>query len=48
MANIKDAKVIMNIANDSLIKVFMNNVLFYLHFFFWLILIASFGIVAEF
>lgn len=48
MANIKDAKVIMNIANDSLIKVFFKNTFFYLHFLFWLILIASFGIVAEF
>lgn len=48
MATIKDAKVIMNTANTSLIKVFMHNVLFYFHFLFWLILIACFGIVAEF
>jgi len=48
MATIKDAKVIMNIAKDSPIKVFMHNVVFYLHFFFWLVLIACFGIVAEF
>lgn len=48
MANIKDAKVIMNVANDSQVKVFLSNTLFYLHFFIWLILIASFGIIAEF
>lgn len=48
MANIKDAKVIMNIAKTSFPKVLFNNVFFYLHFFFWLVLIACFGIVAEF
>ena len=48
MANIKDAKIIMNIAKTPLIKVFFNWVFFYLHFFVWLILIACFGIVAEF
>jgi len=48
MATIKDAKVIMNVSQDSAIKVFFHWVLFYLHFFFWLILIACFGIIAEF
>ena len=48
MATIKDAKVIMNTSNASLIKVFLHNTFFYLHFFFWLVLIACFGIVAEF
>ena len=48
MATIKDAKVIMNVASTSLVTVFVHNVFFYLHFFFWLILIACFGIVAEF
>ena len=48
MATVKDAKIIMNVANDSPIKVFFSYAFFYLHFFVWLILIASFGIVAEF
>ena len=48
MATVKDAKTIMNVADVSFIKVFMSNVVFYLHFFFWLVLIACFGIVAEF
>lgn len=48
MATIKDAKVIMNAANIPEVKVFLYNTFFYLHFFFWLILIACFGIVAEF
>lgn len=48
MATIKDAKVIMNIADTSQVRVFMYNVFFYLHFFVWLVLIACFGIVAEF
>ena len=48
MATIKDAKVIMNIPNVSPIKLFFHWTLFYLHFFFWLVLIAGFGIIAEF
>ncbi|MBI2995429.1 MAG: hypothetical protein HYY52_01800 [Candidatus Melainabacteria bacterium] len=48
MATIKDAKIIMNISNVSPIKIFFHNVFFYLHLFFWLILIACFGIIAEF
>ena len=48
MANIKDAKVIMNVAKDSPIKIFFNLTFFYLHFFVWLIIIACFGIIAEF
>lgn len=48
MANIKDAKVVMNIPNISPIKTFFSWAFFYLHFFMWLILIACFGIVAEF
>lgn len=48
MANIKDAKVIMNTSNTSLIKNFLHNTFFYLHFFIWLVLIACFGIIAEF
>lgn len=48
MATIKDAKTIMNVANVSPIKVFLHWAFFYLHFFIWLILIASFGIIAEF
>ena len=48
MATIKDAKVIMNVGSISLIKAFLHNTFFYLHFFIWLVLIACFGIVAEF
>ena len=48
MATIKDAKVIMNVAQSSTNEVFLHWVLFFLHFLFWLILIACFGIVAEF
>lgn len=48
MATIKDAKVIMSAANTSFNKVFFHNVFFYLHFFIWLVLIACFGIIAEF
>jgi hypothetical protein len=48
MATIKDARVIMNVAQTSPNNVFFHWVFFYLHFFFWLILIACFGIIAEF
>lgn len=48
MATIKDAKVIMNIAKTSPINLIFHWTFFYLHFFFWLVLIACFGIVAEF
>lgn len=48
MATIKDAKVIMNVADASTVKKFVYNTFFYLHFFVWLVLIACFGIVAEF
>ena len=48
MATVKDAKVIMSTSKASLITVFFSNVFFYLHFFFWLVLIAGFGIIAEF
>ena len=48
MANIKDAKVIMNVADVSTVRKFLYNTFFYLHFFFWLVLIACFGIIAEF
>ena len=48
MATIKDAKVIMNIPDVSTVKKFLYNTFFYLHFFFWLVLIACFGIIAEF
>ena len=48
MATVKDAKTIMNTSNLSAVKVFFHWTFFYLHFFFWLLLIASFGIIAEF
>ena len=48
MATIKDAKVLMNISKTSPVAVFFHYTFFYLHFFFWLILIACFGIIAEF
>ncbi|GEM_PF-2353763 len=48
MATIKDAKVIMGVKDISTVKLFLNWTVFYLHFFFWLVLIACFGIVAEF
>jgi len=48
MANIKDAKIWLNLPNVSQIKIFFSYTLFFLHFFVWLLLIACFGIVAEF
>lgn len=48
MATVKDAKTVMTSKEISPIKLFFHWVLFYFHFFFWLVLIACFGIVAEF
>ncbi|MBI1859163.1 MAG: hypothetical protein HYR97_08650 [Candidatus Melainabacteria bacterium] len=48
MANIKDAKIWLNVKKESPIKLVYSFVFFYLHFFIWLLLIASFGIIAEF
>ncbi len=48
MATVKDAKTVMNNSTTSPNMIFCHFALFYLHFFFWLVLIACFGIVAEF
>ncbi|MBI3590669.1 MAG: hypothetical protein HY094_04735 [Candidatus Melainabacteria bacterium] len=48
MATVKDAKTIMNTSSTSLVIRFLSNTFFYLHFFMWLVLIACFGIIAEF
>ncbi len=48
MATVKDAKTIMVTSKASLISIFFSFTFFYVHFFFWLVLIACFGIVAEF
>ena len=48
MATIKDAKTIMSTKEISPISLFFSWVFFYFHFFVWLVLIACFGIVAEF
>ena len=48
MSTVKDAKYVMVTETISPIKLFFSYVLFYLHFFIWLIVIASFGVIAEF
>ncbi len=48
MSTVKDAKYVMNAENISPIKLFFSYTLFYLHFFIWLLVIASFGVIAEF
>ncbi len=47
MATIKDAK---QIIAEKLppVKILFSYVFFYLHFFIWLMIIACFGIIAEF
>lgn len=47
MSTVKDAKYVMG-GSISPIKLFFSYTLFYLHFFIWLLLIASFGVIAEF
>lgn len=47
MATTKDAKLITP-KKESPFKLIFNFVFFYLHFFLWLILIAGFGLIAEF
>ncbi len=48
MATVKDAKLIAKDPKATPIGTFFSFTFFYLHFFIWLILIACFGIVAEF
>jgi hypothetical protein len=48
MATVKDAKLIAKDTSKTQVQIFFSFTFFYLHFFFWLILIACFGIVAEF
>ncbi len=48
MATVKDAKLIMKDQSKTPLQVFFSFAFFYLHFFIWLMLIACFGIVAEF
>lgn len=48
MATTKDAKIWLQVKKESPIKMIFNFTFFYLHFFIWLLLIGSFGIIAEF
>lgn len=48
MATVKDAKLIAKDQTKTPVDVFFSFTFFYLHFFIWLMLIACFGIVAEF
>ena len=48
MSTVKDAKYVMGEMNVSPLRLIFHNVIFYLHFFIWLLLIASFGVIAEF
>ena len=48
MATVKDAKIWLGVKKESPVKLIFSWTFFWLHFFFWLMLIASFGIIAEF
>lgn len=48
MSTIKDAKIWLQVKKESPVKLIFHWAFFYFHFFIWLVLIACFGIIAEF
>ena len=48
MATTKDAKLVTPTEKVSTYKIIFSFAFFYLHLFFWLLMIACFGIIAEF